>query len=553
MIVELIVENLAIIDRVQLQLGPGFTVLTGETGAGKSLLIDAIELVLGERADSDLVRSGMSKASVSVAFDLSARPDILSALESLGIGVEDGLLTIHRDVFAEGRSQCRIAGRLAPLSQLKQLGSLLVDLHGQHDHQSLLDPAKHLHFFDDWIGEPAATLRGKVADAFANVMEIRTKLDASRKSVRDREHRLDLLRFQIEEIESASPVAGEFDTLESKLNRLRNIERLTQSAASALESMTRDFGAGDLLREALKALDQVHKLDSDAADMIAGFLDAQIKLDEATSQLNAYVDGLEADPAELEFTAERLDILKRLRRKYGADEAEILAFLHGAQSELDGLLSAEEDEGELELRLVAAEQSLQEKAEHLSELRRSKAEEFGSLVVVQLRELSMPRAIFQASVSAKAVDASGADAVEFFFTANAGEPPRPLAKIASGGEISRVMLAIKTTMAGRAGVPTLIFDEVDSGLGGAAAVTVGSKLEELSLNYQVLVISHLPAIAAKAASHFRIEKTERNGRVVTAVRHIESEERVDEIARMLVGEAVTDSARSSAAELLGQQ
>lgn len=551
MIAELQVENIAIIDLVQLKLGPALSVLTGETGAGKSLLIDAIELVLGERADSELVRSGMPKASVSVAFDFSHRPDLVEAIRAAGIEVEESALYIHREVFAEGRSQCRINGKLAPVSLLRQLGQLLVDLHGQHDHQSLLDPARHVGFFDNWIGASADRCREQVAADYSIVSELRNKLDSLRRGIRDTEHRLDLLRFQVEEIESVEPQVEEFEELQAKLSRLKNVERITDGATSALDNLTRDAGANDLVRQTTKELEHLAKFDPQLEELLADIVEAQVKLEEATYGLGKYSDSLEADPNALEETAGRIDSLKRLRRKYGADEGEVLEFLEQAKAELALLEDAEGSEEEISMRLKDAEEKLRIAAASLTELRLERAGEFSKLVEMQLHELAMPRALFYVNRRERAIDAAGADDIEFFFSANAGEPPRPLSKIASGGEISRVMLGIKTAMAGRAGVPTLIFDEVDSGLGGSAATTVARKLQELAQHYQVLVISHLPAIAARAATHYRIAKAEKGGRVVTEVSALSAEERVDEIARMLVGESRSESARASALELLG--
>lgn len=549
MIAELTVENIAIIDRVALSLGTGLTVLTGETGAGKSLLVDAIELVLGERADSELVRDGATKASVSVVFDLSSRPEVVDTVRNLGIDLEDDNLYIQRDVFAEGRSQCRINGKLTPVGQLRQIGAILVDLHGQHDHQSLLDPLRHADFFDEWIGPAAISLKSQIEDKYSEVLVLRGRLEVLRRNVRDREHRLDLLRFQVNEIEIVQPIVGEFEELEATLSRLKNVERLAESVAASLDNLNRDQGANDLARQATKEIESVSRHDAGLESLLATLSEAQVKLEEASYELSRYADLLEADPSALEECAGRLDDLKKLRRKYGADEQEVLTFLASAQQELAQLEDAEGSEEELQSLLHEQEMKLTGLSAELTKLRSEKAGAFDSVVEAQLSELAMPRARFQVSILPRTISESGGDAVEFLFSANAGESLRPLSKIASGGEISRVMLGIKTAMAGRAGVPTLIFDEVDSGLGGAAAATVGAKLQELAQNYQVLVISHLGAIAARGSTHFRIEKVERGGRMVTQVQRLDEEERVEEIARMLVGDT-SSAARASATQLL---
>ncbi len=551
MLVELTVENLAIIERAQIAFGPGFTVLTGETGAGKSLLVDALELALGERADTDLVRSGATRATVAATIDLSANEALRARCEALGLALEDGLLFIQREVFAEGRSQCRVGGRMAPVSALKQIGELLVDLHGQHDHQSLLSAERHVEFLDAWIGELATLLLAKVAEAYANAEESKRRLAALQAGIRDREHRLDLLRYQVNEIESANPSPGEMAELDTQLSRLRNVERLSDSMTAALDALAdREESASALLGSAVKALEGAAALDTSLVDALDRIKESFYEMDEGIRAVRANIESLEADPARLEEVAERIDLLKRLRRKYGEDEAEVLAFLDRAREELAVL---EDADASLEGHQEAADKAmaaLQALADQLSALRKDKATVFAEGVQGELRELAMERAIFEVRFEAKPVDSSGTDRIEFFFSANSGEPPRPLAKIASGGEMSRVMLAIKAAMAGKAGVPTLIFDEVDAGLGGRAAAVVARKLEQLAEHCQVLVISHLPQIAGRASSHFRIEKTPAGGRIQTGVRLLTAEERVEEVARMLAGEQISESALANAREML---
>jgi DNA repair protein RecN (Recombination protein N) len=551
MIVELTVENLAIIERSHIGLGPGFTVLTGETGAGKSLLIDALELALGERADAELVRTGASRASVNVVIDLSDEDVAREKCVEFGIPLEDNLLYIQREVFAEGRSQCRIGGKMVPVSALRQLGQFLVDLHGQHDHQSLLDASRHISYLDAWIGKPAQTLLAEVEVSFAEAELARRRLQSLRAGLRDREHRLDLLKFQVNEIEAVSPTPGEMQELENQLSRLKHTEKLATAAFGALESIgDQENCAVDLLGSAVKALEDCVKFDPSLEERVAPIREALFQAEEGVHGLRAYAESLEADPDRLEEVAARIDALKRLRRKYGEDETAILAFLEDARHELATLEDSEASEEELRAAADLAQENLNRLASELSDLRKGRASEFSALVQTQLRDLAMDRALFEVDFKTKPADASGCDLVEFYFSANAGEIPRPLSKIASGGEISRVMLAIKTALAGRAGVPTLIFDEVDTGLGGRAAATVARKLEELATHYQIIVISHLPQLASRATTHYRIEKIESNGRVATQVRLLSPTERVEEVARMLAGEHVSDGALANAREML---
>lgn len=551
MLVELAVENLAILERAEVRLADGFTVLTGETGAGKSLLVDALQLALGERADSDLVRAGSSRATVAASFDLRAHPDLRAQCEELGIPLEDGRLRVQREVMAEGRSQCRVGGRLVPVATLRRLGLRLVDLHGQHDHQSLLAPERHLDFLDGWIGEPAHEGRAAVAEAVAELGEARRRLAALRSGLRDRAQRIDLLTYQLQEIEAIAPQPGEMEEQEALLSRLKYAERLAQAAFGALGEIADEEGAArDRLGSALKALEEVVRFDPGLEEALGPLRDAYYGLEEATLSLRGYAEALESDPARLEETAGRIDALRRLRKKYGEDEAAVLAHAERAREELDVLSDAEANLESLEAEVASASERVRAACEGLSALRAASAVTFADRVQAELRDLAMDRAVFSVRIEPKEPEADGADRVEFDFTANAGEPPKPLSRIASGGEISRVMLAIKCASAGRAGVPTLIFDEVDTGLGGRAAAVVAKKLEELARHVQVLSISHLPQIAARASAQFRIEKQERGGRVVATVTPLSADERVAEIARMLAGEAVTDSALANAREML---
>ncbi len=551
MIVELTVENIAIIEKAQIALGPGYTALTGETGAGKSLLIDAIELVLGQRADSELVRAGAPKASVSVVFDLSSRPGLVRLCQEQGIPLEDTSLYIHREVFAEGRSQCRVGGKLLPVSQLKQLGSLLVDLHGQHDHQSLLDPETHVGYLDAWIGQPAHELLSKISTCFHNTELLRHKLNALRQGQRDREHRLDLLKFQVNEIEAVMPKPGELPELEVMLGRLKNMEKLAGATFGSLSVLQDQEGSADeKLGASLRQLEAAAILDPSLDPTVKPIREALIQLQEGIHLLRNYADTLDSDPNRLDEVATRIDSLQRLRRKYGDDEAAILVFLEKAKAELESLDDAESTEYELNLQVEQAERDLSMHCAELAALRHDRAADFSDLVEKQLQDLAMENAVFEVNFRVKQPDASGAENVEFFFSANQGEAAKALTKIASGGEVSRLMLAVKTALAGRAGVPTLIFDEVDTGLGGRAAAVVARKLAELAEHYQVVVISHLPQIAAAAAAHFRIEKDESGGRVQTTVMPLNRDQRIAEIARMLAGEEITETAMANARELI---
>ncbi|MCX6341073.1 MAG: DNA repair protein RecN [Fimbriimonadales bacterium] len=549
MIVELRVENLAIIKQVEVHFLGGFSVMTGETGAGKSLLIDALELALGERADTELVRTGSAKASVQLVADLSHSPAIREWCSAESIELEENRLIIHREVYAEGRSQAKVNGRTIPVATLRVLGKQLVDLHGQHQHQSLFDPETHIEFLDLWIGSEVVSLKLKVAAHFETYTELKRRADALKKNVRNREQKIDMLRFQVDEISNFAPVVGEEEELLTNLSRMRNLERISQSVAKALDVLSEgESNARDLLGIGLQAVEEAARFDATLST--SDLETASVALNEGINVLSHYVDTLEMDPQLLETMDDRLDALRKLKRKYGDSEQEILSFLDSASRELSDLENVEASQETIEAEVNEAHSRLIELCETLSQLRHEKSELFTKEVQEHLKDLSMNRAVLSARMMTVEPTATGSDTLEFLFSANAGEVAKPLAKIASGGEISRVMLALKSVLAGRAGVPTLIFDEVDTGLGGQAATSVGRKIRELGKHYQVISISHLPQVAAQGTHQYRIEKSEEGGRVATQVVKLSGEERVDEIARMLAGDQISESARANARELL---
>lgn len=535
MLVELNVENLAIMDRAVVAFGPGFHTLTGETGAGKSLVVDALELVLGERADTSMVRSGALKCMVSAVFDLSHRPEIGRYCADQGIELDSGMLYIQRELAAEGRSQARLAGRLVPLSMLKDVGKRLVDLHGQHDHQSLFHPERHLGYLDRWMGEVAEL--DQLRQAHENVSALRSRLNALRQGQRDRAQRLDLLTYQVQEIDAVAPKSGEFERLQAELSRMQHADRLREALGHAIDALeASDDSAASRLGHAIRSVNGAIALDQSLEEPGRLLLDSQIALTEAVRALQGHLDGLDADPGSLQEAADRLESLRRLRRKYGDSEDEILAYREKAAEELDMLQEGEGGMESLEAKLADAEIAQRSLCDVVTAKRREAAKSFEAALVSQFSELAMDAARLEVNISDKEPDAAGADMVEFLFSANVGEPPRPLAKIASGGEASRVMLAIKCACTSSE-VPTVVFDEVDAGLGGRAANAVANKLAQLAHHTQVIAITHLAQIASKATSHSRVVKEEAHGRTITRLEPLTGEERVEELARMLSGEA----------------
>jgi DNA repair protein RecN (Recombination protein N) len=499
-----------------------------------------------------LVRDQAKSANVSVAFDLSGQPELAQLCLDLSVPLEDAVLYVTRELFAEGRSQCRLGGRLMPASVLRQLGDSLVDLHGQHDHQSLLHQDRHLDYLDLWIGQDAKTLRKETQEAFQSFSEAKRKLESVRADIQHRERKLDLLRFQVEEIEAVAPAVGEYADLQTTLSRLQNLERLMTATETAKQSLSESDGSAlELAGQALKALEEAQRHDPALVAMASQLRDAIFQMEDLTSSLAKFADGLEASPDALEQTSNRLEALRKLRRKYGDDETAILQLLADAKAQLGTLEDGEVNEKLLEAKVNETEQKLLAETKKLSDLRRARSRHFSEEIEAEFKDLALQNARFGVGIKPSEPSATGADEVEFVFSANPGEPLRPLQRVASGGEVSRLMLAMKTVLAGKAGVPTLIFDEIDSGMGGRVGAIVGRKLADLAAIYQVLVISHLPQVAALASHHFRIEKTETEGRTATRVRRLNSEERLHEIARMLAGEQVSETALAHAKELLG--
>lgn len=551
MLRELTVENIAIIDRADCSLMSGLTALTGETGAGKSLVVDAIGLVLGGRASVDLVRAGAEKGSVWLKADLSAEPQLAARCQELGIELEEGSLLIHRELSAKGGSTVRINGRPASVGSLRELGGLMVDLHGQHDHQSLLDEEKQIVFLDSWIGSEAEQGKEVCREAYAELESVRRRLASLRSGRRAREQRLDMLRFQVEEIRSLEPRPGEIAELEGQVRRLENVEKLRLSIGGALDILSlREGSVIEQFSEGVGLIESAARLDDGLDSLLQNLEAAQTQLTDAAGDLRRYLEDLESDPAALETAAQRHDALKKLLRKYGETESEVLEYLDRAETELNELEVDEGSEEELEVRESECRTILAKSAARLTKIRTAKAKEFTASVLSHIKELAMPKADFLVQIEPVEPGPDGADDVRFLFSANPGEPLMALSRVASGGELSRVMLAIKASSAGRAGVPTLIFDEVDTGLSGRAAAVMAKKLKEIAQHRQVIVISHLPQIAGQADRHIQIEKVEQKGRSVTQLTELDRESRIHELARMLAGEEIGESALANAKELL---
>jgi DNA repair protein RecN (Recombination protein N) len=544
------IENLAIIDRLEVAFEAGFNALTGETGAGKSILIDALNLALGERADISLIRAGAEKLRVNAVFEVPNDPELHALLGELGVEPEDGLLYLSREVHTSGRSIARINGQPVPVSALKALGERLIDMHGQHEHQSLLKPSSHLEFLDRWLGEPALKLRQQVREAVSALRQTERELQEIVAREREREQMLDLYRFQVDEIRAANLQVGEDEQLETEARRLVYAEKLVALAGNAYDALMGEHGAYDQAASASRNLTDIARIDPSVSPWGEMLESALVQLEEVAHNLRAYAESIEYDPARLEAVIERQELIKRLKRKYGDTIEAVLQYADEAAAKLHALETQTERRAELEAELARLQESAHALCEQLSALRRDGAQRFANAVQTVLRTLAMERAQFTVEVRPKPMDATGADSVEFLFSANPGEPPRPLSKIASGGEMSRVMLALKTVLADAAPVPTLVFDEIDAGIGGRTAHAVGEQIAQLARHCQILCVTHLPQIACRANHHLLIEKHTDGAMTRVAVQPLTGEARVQEIARMLAG-TPTETALQHARELLG--
>jgi DNA repair protein RecN (Recombination protein N) len=575
MLIELAIRDFAIIDAVRIEVGPGLTVLTGETGAGKSILIDALGAVLGDRVSADMVRTGARAALVDATFELAGHaPDheLMRLLAELETELDDGSIVLSREINAGGRSTARLNGRPTTAAILARIGALLVDIHGQSDHLSLLRPAAQLDVLDRFARITAE--RQQFAHVLHELRATRTALAESRANARDRAQRVDLLQFQVEEIERAELQPGEDERLAGDRSRLANAERLARDAAEAYAALAGDEerdglgGGAPALRRAMQLWTGIAAIDDSAGPTSERLTELVYLVDDLAAEARDYRDAVEVDPARLTAVEDRLTEIRNLKRKYGEDIAAILAHARAARDELGQLTASEVDAEALAAREGTLAAEAGELAAALSQRRAAAGNELASRVEQTVAELNMGSTAFTVAIDRSedergiavpdgngnhrlvAADVSGVDHVQFLIAPNAGEAPKPLSRIASGGETARLMLALKSVLSAADETPTLVFDEIDVGVGGRSGQVVGEKLWDLTRGHQVIVISHLPQIAAFADVHFQIAKTEHEGRVVSMVSALEGEERLRELAAMIDGLPITPSSQHSAAEML---
>ena len=541
------IENIAVIESADISFDQGFNVLTGETGAGKSIVIDAISAILGERAYRDMIRTGTNKASVRAVFT-----DVPELAWFADNGVEyDPETVIQREIHLDGKNVCRVNGSLVSVSILRKLGIQLINIHGQHDSASLFDEDNHLTFLDAFADNE--TLRGAYSREFESVAKLRREIDRMTMDEGEKLRRMETLKYQIQEIEKADLEPGEDEQLEERRKLLQNSEKLSNGLEEAVECLyggDDSDGAAGLLAQAEYALARLARFSDAFQSMHEKVTDLKYQIADVAEEVRDARDDLSYSADELEEIEARLDVIHKLRRKYGVTCADILAYLDKAKKELDDIEFADDHLERLKKNLKKAEKAAWDAAKQLRENRMETSKNMSHRILTELAQLDMPRVQFSCEFTETDLTPNGADSVAFYMSANAGEALKPMSKVASGGELARIMLAMKNVLAEKDQVNTLIFDEVDTGVSGRAAQKVAEKLRSVAAHKQVLCVTHLPQLAALANTHLLIAKSERNGRTYTSVTPLDIEGRKRELARIIGGTNITETTLKSAEEML---
>lgn len=544
------IENVAVIQKAEVHFQPGLNVLTGETGAGKSILIDSINAILGNRTSKDLVRTGASKAVIRASF--AQIPDVvLDKLEAAGYERSAELL-LSREITAEGKSSCRINGMPTTAAVLRELCGGLININGQHDSVGLLNPAHHLSILDDYAQN--AKLYQEYYVLYRSLVKVKKELDAMITDEAEKQRRIDLLSYQVQEIEEAGLTAGEEQTLESRRKVLANASTIRDRVAKAHALLSGDDdtpGAVDLLGEASNAMDTAAQLDESLSGVSGTLMDLYYSAKDAAAELIDRLDAYDTNDAELDEIEQRLDLLYRLKRKYGDTVEDIIAFGQKAREELEQIQFSEQRHDQLQAEKLRLYGLAREKAEALTQTRLKAFDELNARITDTLQFLNMPGVRMTLHHARGPLASHGQDSVEFYISTNAGEAPKPLARIASGGELSRITLAIKNALADRDAVPTVIYDEIDSGVSGKAAGRIGDVLRQSARGHQILCITHTAQIAALADCHLLIQKNVTNDRTYTEIHPLDTEGRVEALARLISGDHVTELSRANAREMLG--
>lgn len=544
------IENVAVIQKAEVHFQPGLNVLTGETGAGKSILIDSINAILGNRTSKDLVRTGASKAVIRASF-AQIPGVVLDKLEAAGYERSAELL-LSREITAEGKSSCRINGMPTTAAVLRELCGGLININGQHDSVGLLNPAHHLSILDDYAQN--AKLYQEYYVLYRSLVKVKKELDAMITDEAEKQRRIDLLTYQVQEIEDTALTAGEEQTLEARRKVLANASTIRDRVAKAHALLSGDDdtpGAVDLLGEASNAMDTAAQLDESLSGVSGTLMDLYYSAKDAAAELIDRLDAYDTNDAELDEIEQRLDLLYRLKRKYGDTVEDIIAFGQKAREELEQIQFSEQRHDQLQAEKLRLYGLAREKAEALTQTRLKAFDELNARITDTLQFLNMPGVRMTLHHARGPLASHGQDSVEFYISTNAGEAPKPLARIASGGELSRITLAIKNALADRDAVPTVIYDEIDSGVSGKAAGRIGEVLRQSAQGHQILCITHTAQIAALADCHLLIQKNVTNDRTYTEIHPLDTEGRVEALARLISGDHVTELSRANAREMLG--
>jgi len=559
MLVQLQIENVAIIEKLVISLSKGFNVLTGETGAGKSILIDSLGALLGSRISRELIRSGAGKATIEGIF-LYEGDEIDPLLETYGIEPqEDGTLIISRTFTEQGKNICRVNGSLVTVAILKELGEKLVDIHGQHDNQSLLRPETHIGILDLYAGEELGKVKREYQEALEEYRALKMRLKSLAGEDKERERTMDMLRYQINEIERAGLYPGEDEELVQKSRVLSHAEEIISAFSKAYDLIYGDDNfeesALDKISMSLRAIEEVEAIDSQYGLICSSLRDVEERLRDISADIRHIRDSTEYDPELHKSVEERISLIQGLKRKYGETINDILKFLDESKRRLDEMERSEEIIESLRKEIAEKETTLHRLCEKMNRIRKEYGKKLSGEITRELCDLEMPKTRFEVQIESRPEEGfteNGTDKVEFLFSPNAGEELKPLFKIASGGEMSRVMLGIKSIIADIDAIPTLVFDEIDTGVSGKAASRVGEKLKAVAGNHQVICITHHAQIACLADNHYLIQKGEKDGRTFTTVEWLDQKGRENEITRLLSGEHATETARNLARELLNQ-
>ena len=545
------IKDFAIVKDLKLELFPGLNVITGETGSGKSVIIEAVSMALGARADSDYVRHGADKAVITLVIDTEGT-SVSGILDDIG-APEDEPLIIRREISSQGRSLCRVNGMPVPLSGLSRLCRKLADIHGQYDQQYLLDPANHIYILDLYGGEKLADVREITADSYRRYASASSDLMRIKKRITENARQRDLLSFELSEIDAASLQPDEDDLLQQQIDLMENSESIYEALSSAHEDLfSGESSAVSLLGRAMNAMESISSYSPELAKLSERISSSYYELEDMTRDIRTQRDSVTFSKEDLDSAIERMELINSLKRKYGGSLQSIAEYAENARKVLSEIENADAEVEDLEKKIALARQQYDIAAARLSSLRKDAAGMLESMIDKELSELNFKNARFKVDMQTTGTSENGTDKAEFLISANIGEDLRPLAKVASGGELSRIMLALKRIIGDVDGIPTMIFDEIDTGISGATAGVVGEKLKAIAEKHQIICITHLPQIAAKGSHHFKIEKHSDEISTQTNVVPLSEDERTEEIARLMSGTTVTDSARLAARELLAQ-